>query len=681
MGEYDNITGFANAEHWWLTYETLFNHPLYRRSNQWREMGVYRIPLEKVRIVVGDDVPQAILADLCAAFFPDLDPAQLLACAERPWQPGYDAAAAARAKAAAKTHAVAPYNMRDNDYDSPAMGTAPTTRHRAAADQRARATLHRLATTWPMWSTASRSCVTRVDRVKAAGALWPDDPGTFDEDGRTLFTWPMGMGGQHEPRDHTGTAALAVTDLDGCFSLKSGVMYVGGSTQGGSGAGGKATLEENSVQACLRGDHIAHVDRTVGHDPVADPDVLVLPEILTVTEDLGDSPGDGFQVRDLSRLRTDHVYFPALSIPYVGAGAPVAFGVLADRWAGRDDDAWAAFWEQHYAARLGAVKAALLIRYGLQLGTPNSQNFLLEFDATMRPTGRIVVRDLGDAMLHTEVVWALFGSGGAPPQTLKNVAGLRSPAVAYECTTLVRHGDYYPGQTGGDHGNSFDYPAGTQFHWHFYSSLGKGGSVATQSNNSTDPNARAAGWRQVLCRNAVWGAAHNRAYVAYLESVLGLPPMPIDWAATPRADRYTAIVDEQQYGQADTLWRHDIAAERTQSAVVHGVLAGADGQDALRRYHAREWTPATFTVTLTGPDGKPVQGSSITHRRTLAGHTSDRATAVTGGTGQVRLPGHPGQYRFTFDGYQNTVLSGSLPDLRLGQQLSFDFVVIDIKAD
>ncbi len=693
MGIYDEIDGFKNKDHQWLTYETLFNHKLYRRSNQEREMGLYHMPLENLRIVVARDIPSGVLDQLREAFFPDLtDNAQLLLCVDRPWDGKYDRDKVHQNKKKAKTHVVLPYNFRDNDQESPAIGTASRTRHRTKPrpvdpPSLPRAEIGRLKKTWPMWSTASRSCVVRIDWKKARGAAWEDNTEMVkDVEGvleGEVFAWPAGLGGQLEQGDHTESKSLAVANLGGCFSLKSGVMYVGGSEQGGASAGGKATLEENSVLACLRSDYIADIDRSVKQDPVGDPDLLVLPEILTVTEDLATRPGDGFQVRDLSRLHQDKVYFPALSIPYVGVkkdgkgDSVLDFDTLAKRWTARDDDSWAAFWGEHYAAKLGAVKAKLLIRYGLQLGTPNAQNFLLEFDTAMKPTGRIVVRDLGDAMLHTEAIWALFGSAGTVPTSLKNVAGLGNDALDYECTTLVSQGDYYPGQTGGDHGGSFDYPAGTQFHWHFYSSLGKGSAVSVQSNNSTDPDARDDGWRQVLYRNAVWAGAHHKAYARCLESELGVPTIAIDWATMPDPQRYRDIpADNDQYKKADELWREDVAWERAQAKIVHDVLASADGQEALRRYRDRRWKPAEFTMRLVDKGGKPVADATIKHRDATGAAAK---STKTDHTGELRLSGHPGNYKFLFEDYPNSVLYSWLSGFTLGQHLDFDFIKIDIQ--
>ena len=46
-----------------------------------------------------------------------------------------------------------------------------------------------------------------------------------------------------------------------------------------------------------------------------------------------------------------------------------------------------------YAELLGRSKAKLMLRYAAQMGTPNSQNMLIEFDQNMNPTGRLVFRD------------------------------------------------------------------------------------------------------------------------------------------------------------------------------------------------------------------------------------------------------------------------------------------------
>ncbi len=579
------LTNYTNAGAEWLTFEALFNHMIYRRSNQQRPMGSFRIPLQNVRIVVASGVPDPVLTALREAFFPELlTNAELLSLADQPWVPGYSRAATTATKQARGTNAVMPYNYSDNTDEASAIGTGPTTRHNKPGA--GKAPLVRLTKVWTMWTTASRSCVVELTPSKLPAAPWPDDLTPL---AGATFDWPFGVDGPAYPEVNTAAAGrLTMAALtDSHVSVKTGVMYVGLSPQGGTG--GKATLEENSLLACLRSEYVTAMDNARGHQPANDPALVVLREILTVTENL-DVPGDGFQVRDLSALRRDHVYVPALSIPYIGAlatGAP-DLTTMAPRWANRDTAAWTTFWRDNYAATLGRAKALLLLRYGLQLATPNGQNFLIELRGDLTPTGRLVLRDLGDASLHTEAIWAVHGTGGAPPAQLRNQVGLAQPLLAYECEQLPALGAYYPAETGNLHPNE-PYPHGTQFHWHYYSSLGTGKAVFSASQVSTDPDARTPGWQRVLRVNAEWGLAHNQAYTRELERGLGLV-FGINWATVPAPARYDLLA-ANDYDAADTEWRTDLAWERAAAVQIQAVLASPAGQQALRAYQARNWQP------------------------------------------------------------------------------------------
>ncbi|HRP08704.1 MAG TPA: 3'-5' exonuclease, partial [Gemmatimonadales bacterium] len=59
----------------------------------------------------------------------------------------------------------------------------------------------------------------------------------------------------------------------------------------------------------------------------------------------------------------------------------------------------AAFWNEHYNKPLARAIAEFAAITGMSYDSPHSQNFLVELDAGNRPTGRIVLRDFGDATL------------------------------------------------------------------------------------------------------------------------------------------------------------------------------------------------------------------------------------------------------------------------------------------
>ena len=56
-----------------------------------------------------------------------------------------------------------------------------------------------------------------------------------------------------------------------------------------------------------------------------------------------------------------------------------------------------AFWGKYYAKDLGAAKAKLLIHYGMQMETPNAQNWPIQFGPDLLPAGVIVMRDIADS--------------------------------------------------------------------------------------------------------------------------------------------------------------------------------------------------------------------------------------------------------------------------------------------
>lgn len=140
----------------------------------------------------------------------------------------------------------------------------------------------------------------------------------------------------------------------------------------------KTHLREEAEDAIRLAALIRRVDAVLGEDPA----LRLVSEAITVLV-----PGTdyGFVVRDLRPLQDGSFYLPALSIPWVGRQIAHLHGEPLE-----------SFWGRHYAEAVGRAKAKLLVRYGLQYETPNPQNVLIQLDPTLRPTGAIVLRDLGD---------------------------------------------------------------------------------------------------------------------------------------------------------------------------------------------------------------------------------------------------------------------------------------------
>lgn len=146
----------------------------------------------------------------------------------------------------------------------------------------------------------------------------------------------------------------------------------------------KTKMREEVNDALMWVDLIARVDGMLG----ADPHLHVVKEVFGVLVPRSET---AYLVRDLRAFRDGHYYLPALSIPWVGRQIARA-----------RDERFESFWGRYYAEAVGRAKARFFVRYGLQYETPNPQNVLVQLDGRLRPTGAIVLRDLGDANCATD---------------------------------------------------------------------------------------------------------------------------------------------------------------------------------------------------------------------------------------------------------------------------------------
>jgi hypothetical protein len=146
----------------------------------------------------------------------------------------------------------------------------------------------------------------------------------------------------------------------------------------------KTKMRDEVNDALVWVDLMARVDGMLG----ADPHLHVVKEVFGVLVPRSET---AFLVRDLRVFQDGHYYLPALSIPWVGRQIARA-----------RDERFESFWGRHYAEAVGRAKARFFVRYGLQFETPNPQNVLVQLDGRLRPTGTIVVRDLGDANCATD---------------------------------------------------------------------------------------------------------------------------------------------------------------------------------------------------------------------------------------------------------------------------------------
>jgi hypothetical protein len=97
------------------------------------------------------------------------------------------------------------------------------------------------------------------------------------------------------------------------------------------------------------------------------------------------------------------------------------------------------FWNEHYNKPLARALAELSAHFGITYDSPHSQNFLIELDENMRPTGRIVLRDFGDAYISREWFQALGHDDFIKKWEAENIIdGYLHSAVG------IMHGNHYP---------------------------------------------------------------------------------------------------------------------------------------------------------------------------------------------------------------------------------------------
>lgn len=105
----------------------------------------------------------------------------------------------------------------------------------------------------------------------------------------------------------------------------------------------------------------------------------------------------GMILRSLNDLPNDKFfYMPAFSVLHEGEGARIA------KLNGSTNPV--EFWNKHLVEPLGSALAEYFAMTGAWYDSPHAQNFLVELDREMKPTGRIVLRDLGDAYLLEDFV-------------------------------------------------------------------------------------------------------------------------------------------------------------------------------------------------------------------------------------------------------------------------------------
>ena len=585
----EDVTSIKNPERHWLTYESLFNKSKFRKPSCEFKLSLYLIRVNDVLIWLRDDLSEEHLQTFVNSFFPDFEASHLKDLADKGWSwknkdsdfwildfpdkdkkgdvmasnniiftPNMIDANRGKIKLYLEPYVVLPYNRFDNSGTSNALATKNP-------DGSLLKIKEEKPYLWSGWKTASRSCIVQLPDVpvKKAGDLWKtgkDDSiaqdfkdWTFDETHRRLA---------FEERQ-TNAFDLRKTNKKQDFSLKTGVQFIGKDFQGESKH--KDVIGDWLI-GCLRSDYINYVDKDKKLKPPKEG-LLILTELITITEkkirqhpDVKVSYREGIQVRDISILDEKKIYLAPLNIPFLD----LEFKEFKNEFlyfrgdttvAAEEIEAWKEFWKYAFAAALGRTKALTLLRYGLQIVNPNQQNFLIEFeeaDGKMKPTGNLVIRDLNDASIHRQVVWALCDGPGLPPPESekdgwKQLSKINVPVIKFEFTDgrMEREGfgNQDPQETGTKiKGQDFG-PPGTQFLWQRFSAfvnLNKGADVQKDPVLSHPKNKDIATetYKNLLVTMADWGMAHNKSYISCVEQHLGKNFREINWLRCPNPSRY-----------------------------------------------------------------------------------------------------------------------------------------------
>lgn len=216
----------------------------------------------------------------------------------------------------------------------------------------------------------------------------------------------------------------------------------------------KANTADDVKSALLHTAHLKRIDSILGKDS----EFVMLPEVMTVSDK---NSRTGYVIRDVREMDSGHYYLPALSIPYVGREIAQLNG-----------QSFEVFWQKNYAELLGRAKARMLLRYGLQMETPNSQNMLIEMDRNLQPTGRIFFRDISDSFFVKAVAEGL----GFDKEMKADIA------ATYDAKDFMK-------------------PYWSNSSWRF----DEAGALAVKQNTLKQ-----------------WGVHHNRAYHEHLEKELGI---------------------------------------------------------------------------------------------------------------------------------------------------------------
>jgi hypothetical protein len=252
--------------------------------------------------------------------------------------------------------------------------------------------------------------------------------------------------------DHTASRTIR-TKLNGRnVSLKMATNYPFGPSR--DRQPGKVHLDADLKYSVARSKAIQEIDKKI----MPDRRIIIQKEIAAVIDKV---TRNGYLFRDMTPLEDGNYYLPAHQLPYIGKSLAEKRGSTV-----------AKYWAKHWAVVLGRYQAQLLIRYGIEVRAVNPQNFLIQLDKKMNPTGNLIWRDLAESHLIEPVA---------------KVLGLNS----YIARDKANGGWGVHQNVNIDNGN---------IHWRF--------NDATPTLSDKE--------------NASWSRVHNKSYRQEIESALGI---------------------------------------------------------------------------------------------------------------------------------------------------------------
>lgn len=174
------------------------------------------------------------------------------------------------------------------------------------------------------------------------------------------------------------------------FSVKSSTNNTGGVWQNKKQPVGEA------IDSRLVGDFLNSQNRI---RPFKNFIVLDEPAILSMAE--VDQAVIIRDLKDLNAHQPKHYYIPGFSLLHQEYGQELA------KKNGSNEPY--KYWTENYIRPVGRALGELAARTGMQLDSPHSQNFLIEFDVNFKPTGRVVLRDLADFYIEENFMRAIEG--------------------------------------------------------------------------------------------------------------------------------------------------------------------------------------------------------------------------------------------------------------------------------